>query len=380
MPWKEFSVISQREELVWLMSQEGVNVSQLCRRFGISTKTAYKWKLRASRGDPDWAQDLSRRPHHCPHKTVPAVEEKILQVRKEHGAWGGRKIRRDLLNQNVDGVPAPSTITRVLQRNEEIDPDESEIRLTLQRFERSNPNDLWQMDFKGPVETPVGRCHPLSVLDDCSRYALCVRSCPNQRETSVRPTLTDTFRRYGLPLSMLMDNGSCWGRAPQTPYTHLGAWLIRLGITLLHGRPYHPQTQGKVERFNRTLGLEAILGENFRDLAACQRRFDEFRHCYNHQRPHEALDLETPASRYRPSPLEFPEKLSPLEYPQAHFIRKVGPAGYLSLQKHRFQVGRAFTGQHVGLYATVEDGLFEVYFAHQKVACINLKEDSCDLC
>jgi hypothetical protein len=235
------------------------------------------------------------------------------------------------------------------------------------------------MDFKGPLKTATGLCHPLAVVDDCSRYALCVDACANQRETSVRPALTSTFRRYGLPLSMLMDNGACWGRW-QTHYTHLGAWLIRLGITLLHGRPYHPQTQGKVERFHRTLGLEAIYGQNFRDLTDCQQRFDEFRHCYNHQRPHEALDLQPPISRYRPSAFEYPEQLPPLEYPEADFVRKVGPAGYLSLHKHRFQVGRAFTGHHVGLFSTVQDDTFDVYFAHQKVARINLREDSCDIC
>jgi len=379
MPWKEISVKSLREELVRLMNQDDANVARLCRRFRISRKTAYKWWLRATEEDPDWAQDHSRKPLHCPHKTPPEMENKILQVRKHHAAWGGRKIRRDLQNHNIDPVPASSTITRVLQRHQKIASSESEMRLALQRFERPHPNDLWQMDFKGPLKTAMGPCHPLSVLDDSSRYALGVDACPNQREESVGPSLTNIFRRYGLPLSMLMDNGACWGR-PQTRYTHLGAWLIRLGIRLLHGRPYHPQTQGKVERFNRTLGLEAICGQNFRDLPACQRRFDEFRHCYNHRRPHEALDLEPPISRYRPSPFEFPEQLPPLEYPQAQFIRKVGPAGYLSLQKHRFQVGRAFTGQHVGLFPTLEDGVFEVYFAHQKVARINMKEDSCAIC
>ena len=379
MPWKEFSVKAQREELVQLMRQDDANVAQLCRRFEISRKTAYKWLLRAAEEDPDWALDRSCSPHHCPHKTPPVMEEKVLQVRQSHSVWGGRKICRELKNQGLDRVPAPSTITRVLHRHQQIAGSESEMRLALQRFERPHPNDLWQMDFKGPLKTVTGLCHPLSVLDDCSRYALCVDACPNQREESVRPVLADTFRRYGLPLSMLMDNGACWGSA-QSFYTHFGAWLIRLGITLLHGRPYHPQTQGKVERFHRTLGLEAICGQNFRDLADCQRRFDQFRHCYNHQRPHEALDLQAPISRYRPSPLEFPEELPSLEYPQAQFIRKVGPAGYLSLQKHRFQVGRAFSGQQVGLFSTLEDGLFDVFFAHQRVARINLREDACCIC
>lgn len=379
MPWKEFSVKAQREELVELMDQDGSNVAQLCRRFGISRKTAYKWLLRAAEGDVDWALDRSRRRHHCPHKTPDEMEKKVLQVREDHAVWGGRKICQELKNQGLDRVPAPSTITRVLHRHQKIADAESERRLAWQRFERPHPNDLWQMDFKGPLKTTTGPCHPLSVLDDCSRYALCIEACPNQREESVRPALAATFRRYGLPLSMLMDNGACWGSA-QSFYTHLGAWLIRLGITLLHGRPYHPQTQGKVERFHRTLGLEALGGQNFRDLSDCQHRFDQFRHCYNHQRPHEALDLQPPISRYRLSPLEFPEVLPPLEYPQARFIRKVGPAGYLSLHKHRFQVGRAFSGQHVGIFSTLEEDLFEVYFAHQRVARIHLKEDSCCIC
>ena len=162
------------------------------------------------------------------------------------------------------------------------------------------------MDFKGHFALTRGRCHPLTVIDDHSRFAIALEACGNERGTTVQTRLTAAFRRYGLPARLLMDNGSPWGSDRDHPYTPLGAWLIRLGVTPPHGRPYHPRTQGKNECFNRSLKAEVLRGRLFEDLDQAQRSFEDWCHVYNCQRPHDALDLDVPASRYSLSPRPFP--------------------------------------------------------------------------
>lgn len=377
MPWKETTVKANRMEFSALAAGEGRNMTQLCRRFGISRKTGYKWLERAYGGDVGWESDQSRRPLESPGKVSEVVEDAVARVRQEHPQWGGRKIARRLQDLGMDDVPAPSTVGAILKRRGLIDAEASKQHEPMKRFERPMPNELWQMDFKGPVKLGDGRqCHPLTVVDDHSRYAVCVTGCADQRAQTVQTALTEVFRRYGLPAWMLMDNGSCWGRVA-AQYTGLNVWQIRLGIRLTHGRPYHPQTQGKNERFNRTLKEEALQGRLHVDMADCQRSLDQFRRMYNQERPHEALGMATPVSRYRISVFEFPEKLGKIEYHEGDIIRRVGPAGFISCHKMRFQVGRAFTGESVGIRATERDGVYDVYYCHHIIAQIDMRSGQC---
>jgi len=376
MPWTEAAIVSRRKEFVDLTMQEGANITELCKRYVISPKTAYKWIGRFSPDDPDWAKDRSRRPHHQPRRVSEETEAAVLALHAAYRAWGGRKLRRLLDNQGFPDPPAPSTITAILKRNGLIRPEESAKRGPMQRFEREQPNELWQMDFKGQFTTMSGVCHPLTIIDDHSRFSLCVAACPAQREIYVREILAGVFRLYGMPVQMLMDNGSVW-KSTDAPYTKLTAWLIRLGVRPSHCRPYHPQTQGKDERFNRTLKTEAIRGCHFNGLDDCQRAFDRFRHVYNHERPHDALMLDTPATHYRISPFAFPEALPPIEYLSTDIVRKVGPAGYLSYRCTRYQVGRAFSGDPVALRLTERDGVMDVYYCNHVVATIDLRNERC---
>lgn len=372
MPWREESAMSQRKDFIRLAMEEGINISELCRTVGISRKSAYKWLKRFQSGDPSWFEDLSRRPHATPRRTEQNLERAVLDVHARYPRWGGRKIRRRLEMEGVSLVPAASTVTEILRRHGLINPEESRKRGPMQRFERDDPNDLWQMDFKGGIHTSEGTCHPLTVIDDHSRFAVCVAACPDEREETVEPQLIKCFREYGLPDRMLMDNGSCWGRA-ESRYTKLGAWLLRLDVSISHPRFYHPQTQGKNERFNRTLLDEAIKGQQFRGRDDCQRAFDRFLEVYNYERPHESIGLMPPATRYRKSRRPFPEKLAAICYGAHDLIRRVGPAGYISYGKDRYQVGRAFTGNPVALRPTNEDGVLEVFFSHHRVARIDLR-------
>lgn len=374
MPWQEVSTVSLRQEFVVLASADGAKVRELCRRYTISSKTGYKWLARYRRAGPSGVADRSRRPHRSPTRTPPAIERAVLAVRAAHPAWGGRKIRAYLLALGRLALPSPSTMTQILKRHGQITPEEAKKHTAWQRFEHDAPNRLWQMDFKGHFALLSGRCHPLTVLDDHSRFAVGLQACGDETGRTVQARLTACFRRYGLPEAMLMDNGGPWGSDADHPHTALTAWLLRLGIRVVHTRPYHPQTQGKDERFHRTLKAEVLGTRVLRDLAACQRAFDRWREVYNLQRPHEALALAVPASRYRASPRAFPEVLPPIEYGPADLVRQVSVGGKISYRNRPFKVGKAFCRYPVALRPTQVDGLLHVFFCHQRVAQINLRD------
>lgn len=301
------------------------------------------------------------------------MEAAVLALRAEHPCWGGRKIARRLADLGVVGVPAPSTVTSILRRHG-IALGQSGTAQPFQRFERQRPNELWQMDFKGHFALATGRCHPLTVLDDCSRFSLCLAACGDEQGPTVQGHLCAAFRRYGLPQWIITDNGAPWGNGPETPYTPLGVWLMRLGIGLSHSRPYHPQTLGKDERFHRTLKAELLGGTPFDDLNRCQQAFDRWRQIYNCQRPHQALDMAVPAARYQPSPRSFPETLPPIEYAPDHHVRRVQQQGWISFKGKDFKLPKAFAGYPVALTPTSADGTWNVIFASQCIAKINWPE------
>lgn len=372
MPWNEVSLMSLRLEFVTLAAADGANVRELCRRYGVSPKTAYKWIARHRAGGPAALGDRPRRPSASPGRTPGAVEAEVLRLRDEHPAWGGRKLRARLIALGRGGVPAASTITAILRRGGRLAPGPAPAAAV--RFEHDAPNRLWQMDFKGHFATARGRCHPLTVLDDHSRFALGLEACGDERDQTVRARLAALFRRYGLPERVLCDNGPPWGTAGSGQrYSGLGVWLLRLGVGVAHGRPSHPQTQGKDERFHRTLKAEVIQGRTFEDLAGCQRRFDPWREVYNHERPHEALGMAVPASRYRPSPRPFPEAPPEWEYGPADAVRKVACDGTISFRGRPFAPGKAFRGERVAVRPTAEDGLFGIYFGAHEVARADLR-------
>ena len=380
MPWKEVSIMSERKEFVRLaVSSDRADVRELCRRFEVSPPTAYKWLRRYQLHGEAGLADLSRRPHHSPRRTPAEVERAILEVRDRHPAWGARKLRAWLLAHGYERMPSPSTITAILKRNGRIDASESSKHTAWQRFERQAPNELWQMDFKGHfVMSQGGRCHPLTVLDDHSRFALGVQACDNELTETVQQRLTSIFRYYGLPDRMLMDNGSPWGTQYEHGYTPLTVWLMTLGIDFGHGRPYHPQTQGKDERFHRTLKAEVLQGRNFTDLTQCQDAFDQWRPIYNLERPHQALSMEPPASRYHVSHKTFPETLAPPEYGTGDLIRRVQDKGDISFKGRTFIVGRAFRGSSVALRPTTTDGVWNVFFYSYPITQVDLAEPDHD--
>jgi len=366
--------LAVREEFVRLAEQRRVNMKLLCQRYGITAKTGYQWRRRFREGGREALRGHSRRPRHSPRQTAPAVEQTVLAVRDAHPAWGGRKIHAYLHAHGAGVVPSPSTITAILHRHERIDPTLTAVSRPWQRFEQQAPNRLWQMDFKGHFAIAHGRCHPLTVLDDHSRFALCLRACADEQSSTVQRALTDTFRRYGLPERLLMDNGSPWGHSAKQPLTTLTVWLIHLGVGIIHSHPYHPQTQGKDERFHRTLNAEVLRDQCFLSLAGCQRAFDRWRQVYNLERPHQALNMAPPISRYQPSPVAFPEILPPIDYGPDDRVRKVQDKGEVHFEGRLYTLSAALHGYPVAFRTAAEDGEFDIYFCHYWIKRIDLRE------
>ncbi|MBW7896329.1 MAG: IS481 family transposase [Opitutaceae bacterium] len=375
MPWHTPDLMSQRQEFVLLARQPGAVFTRLCARYGISPKTGYKWCKRLVEGGASALMDRSRRPHTSPRRTCEQLEDQVVRLYQET-TWGGRKLRRRLQDLGQVPVPAASTCTQILRRRGCLTRRDGEPHGPYKRFERAAPNALWQMDFKGHFATQAGaRCHPLTVLDDHSRFNLVLEPVGDETGATVRRILRATFATYGLPEAILCDNGEPWGATePVCPYTTLGVWLLELGVHVLHGRPYHPQTQGKDERFHKTLKRELISRHTWRDLTHCAELFPPYRHRYNCERPHDALAGDTPVQHYRPSPRNLPAALPPIDYPigtQAHLVRA---QGVITFGGQSWYVGRAFAGKPVGLRACPQsDGLWQVWFAHHQLGDIDLR-------
>ena len=372
MPWRISSAMSERHEFVLLASQPGTNMRALCRRFGISSRTGYKWRDRFTVAAVAGLAERSRRPQHSPARTAAAMEAQVVQLRQQHPAWGGRKLQRRLQDLGYLQVPSASTITAILRRHQLLDEAESEKHQAWQRFEHPAPNDLWQMDFKGDFALQQGgRCFPLSILDDHARFALALEACNCVQTAPTQAVLIDVFRRYGLPSRITCDNGPPWG-INNSRYTKLSVWLMRLGISVSHSRPHHPQTQGKDERFHRTVGAEVLKYLVPENLIVCQQRFTQWRYVYNNERPHEALGLKVPAQCYQPSSRVYPETLPTLEYGPSDIVKRVHPRGHIKYKGREFYLSMAFAGQPVALRFTNTDGVLDVYFAQHRIDTINL--------
>lgn len=391
LPWKnQQTKMELKQEFVQIATQPNTNMSQLCRRYDISRKTGYKWLARYQSEGLEGLRERSRRPHDSPNKTPTDIEGLVVEARRRDPGWGGRKLRRHLMNQaeadeisiSPGEVPAASTITAILDRNGMLAaPSDPSRQGSWKRFERERPNDLWQLDFKGEFRLAnQAYCYPLTLVDDYSRFSLAVAGCPDQQRSTVEQQLRKVFRRYGLPRAILCDNGPPWGaglgwRDWGPFYTGLAVWLMRLGITVTYCRPNHPQGKGKNERFNGTLQAELLDHQQFADHSEAHDRMGDWRRRYNTVRPHQALDMGTPASRYQPSQQALPEQLPPVEYGAGQTTRKVTAQGKISFRGQRVTVGKAFSGYRLALRASSEPHTYEVYFCNQQIRTINLTQN-----
>jgi len=347
MPWKQVNVNEQRVAFVLQARERQANISQLCREFGISRDTGHRWLKRAAATHTVMELcESSRRPHHSPKHTGEAIEQRVEQLRQQTG-WGAAKLQWLLAREGVR--LAVSTVHRILQRRQLIGRKDHHSSAPL-RFERPEPNQLWQMDGKGQYRLRQGWCYPLTVLDDHSRYAVGVYALPHWETEQIWPCLEQTFERHGLPQAMLLDHGVPWWSVTNGHgLTQFSVRLIEQGIDLLYGRPYHPQTRGKIERFHRTLDHSVRHRGRPMEFAPWPALLEEFRQQYNQQRPHAALGMQPPAQRYRTSPRPYRAQPPPWEYPSGSTVLRLNTQGCLELGGRRWFVCEALRGKQVRL-------------------------------
>jgi transposase InsO family protein len=346
-------------------------VGALCGRFGISRTTGYKWLARFD-GERDSCRDQSRRPQTSPRRVGDACEAAVLAVREEHRAWGARKIGAVMQGEGLT-VPAVSTIHAILARHGKIGVPPGGQPAHL-RFERDQPNELVQMDFKGSSTLGNGeKLYPLTLVDDHSRYCLGIAACGDETGTSVKSVLEGVFRAHGLPQAFFVDNGNPWGDSQGGEWTKFRVWLLKLGVELIHARYKHPQSRGKNERFHRSMDDEIFAMRPLRDRHDAQRAFDHWRDIYNHKRPHEGIGMRRPAERYRPSPRTMPDRLPEVCYDEGETVRKLPlNKSVISFKGRDWNVPKAFQGELLAIRPHDTDGTFGIYFGANLIKTINL--------
>ena len=375
MPWKETTVLDDRVKFIAMYLSEELSMADLCREFGISRKTGYKFVERYEVYGPEGLYDLSRAPHDHPNAVAEEVEELIADLRSAHPTWGPRKLRALILRDGSDiRVPAASTVGDILRRRGLVTPRRRRKCATYTRpahlTHPEGPNDVWCADFKGHFALGNGqRCHPFTVSDSHSRMLLRCQALSRPDAKTVKPLWVALFREYGLPDAIRTDNGSPFASVGLGGLSELSVWWIKLGIRPERIKPGRPQENGSHERMHRTLKSDALTPPQ-NDLRAQQRVFDHFRDEYNHLRPHEALDNETPASAYIPSPRQFPLRTPGVEYPQTITTRSVRTNGYIRWKGSMLFLSEILVGQTVGL-EQLDQRYWSVYFGPQLLAILD---------
>jgi transposase InsO family protein len=362
----------QRKSLVEEIKLGEHSISVLCRKYGVSRPTAYKWLKRDETHESFGSR--SKAPLHIPNKTCAATESLILQTRDRYPCWGSYKLKVYLERKGAAGIPSAKTITAILHRNSRISEEASAAAAHWKRFEMPAPNDLWQTDFKGHFAMENGfRCHPLTVTDDMSRFNLCISAKGNEQLKGVRDSFLSLFREYGLPKMVLCDNGPPWGFTSVFGYTRFEVFLMDFGVLPIHGKPLHPQTQGKSERFHKTLKNELLRQVSIKDLQHAQEKFDAFRKEYNEDRPHCSLDYAVPADRYRSSDKAMPCKVEEWEYPGECAVKRVRACGCIRFRNKDLFLSESFYGHNVALIEAQNGSTMNILYRNFKIAEIDLR-------
>ena len=369
MPWMERRVEMLREEFIARSMQDNHNISALCEEFGISRKTGYKWIKRYQ--ESGCLENRSKGPKKNSSKTDERIERLIIEIRQEHPGWGARKIQVHLTRKGHK-MPCIRTVNNILKRNGFISQEASLARRPFKRFERENNNELWQADFKGDVLMVDGnRCYPLTILDDHSRYALCIKPKTNQR--NVLQDFIHTFRIYGLPQSILTDNGATFAGF-KNGYTQFERALMDQDILPIHGRFYHPQTQGKIERFHRSMKNEVLKFHHPLNFADATELLEKWKVVYNNERPHEALRDRCPAQVYTPSQRTYHEKILPYEYNSQFQIYRINNWGFLRFAIYQIYISETFRDIHVQLVPNEREDTVLVCYRNFVIAKIDITD------
>ena len=369
MPWKETDPMCQRTQFIALHQSGLFSVCELCIRFGVSRKTAYKWLARFEEQGHEGLQERSHATRSCPHKTAQQIEQLLLQVRGDHPSWGPKKLLAYLNKRHPNlALPAASTVGDLLKRS-------GLIAAKRRRrwghpgsvaLEASTPNQVWCADFKGQFKMADGQyCFPLTVTDAHSRYLLACDAYLSTQTTGAITTFERLFQQLGLPSAIRTDNGVPFATAAIGGLSQLNVWWTRLGIVHQRIDPGKPQQNGRHERMHKTLKAEATKPAQ-KNQQAQQERFDTFRHEFNAERPHEALDQQTPASLYTSSSRQMPSKPPKPEYPPHFQVRLVSGVGTFRLHGWQTHLSEVLSGQYIGL-EEVDDGVWSIWFLEREL-------------
>ncbi|MBO4734517.1 MAG: IS481 family transposase [Clostridia bacterium] len=356
-----------REEFV-NAAKETNNFSMLCREFGITRCTGYKWVERAK--DTNDLSDRSHARKTIGNKTDAETESLILKTRRENPGWGGKTIRKVLLNQGYENLPCIKTFNNILKRNGCISEQESLKHKPFVRFEKEQCNEMWQTDFKGEFKTADGLyCFPLDIIDDHSRFLIKVKAY-TKTSNAVIPAFREAFEEYGMPRSVLSDNGAQFAGFKHG-YTQFEKWLMNHDILPIHGRIKHPQTQGKIERFHRTMDTELLNHIIFSNCAEADKALNEWRIKYNNIRPHQALSMKCPADIYIPSKRKYDDKVDPYEYDGLNHIIKVNSWGYVRYHKWQVYLSETMINEYIEFRPNPLGDSFFACYRNFKIAEFN---------
>lgn len=362
MPWSRTNPSKERVKFAlewekrWDAGEGRMNLSELCREFGISRETGYVWlrRYRAAGHKVEALAERSHRPHTMPNQVPQDVVDLIVAARKYRPRWGPRKLRAHLIDCNPGfEFPSASTFAAILKRNGLTELRRRKRRRLVVPSTRpfaaaTGPNAVWCVDFKGWFRTSDGRrCYPLTLIDAYSRYLLRCEALLDPDTEHVKPIFDSAFQEYGTPESLRSDNGPPFASTGAGGLTALSVWWQRLGIRHDRITPGKPQQNGRLERFHRTLA--ELVEEPASDVHAQQRAFDRFRHEYNHVRPHEALRLKPPLTAYEPSPRRYPRRLRDLDYPYEVRVERIDIKGYVRWADRRVFVSTALAHEYVSI-------------------------------